>query len=40
MDLTSQMLMVNYFCSFKEVFPPVFIYNLNHLTCTMMDEGT
>lgn len=39
MDLTSQTLLAD-FAVFVEILPPISVYSLSHLKCTMLGEGT
>lgn len=39
MELAGQMFLVDSFYKFMKASPPMSIYNLNHLECTMMGEG-
>lgn len=39
MELAGQMFLVDNFYSFMKASPSMSIYNLNHLECTMVDEG-
>ena len=39
MDLTGQTLLVDYFCNFIQVSPPMSVHNLSHLKCPMVGKG-
>lgn len=39
MNLTSQTLLVDYFCSFIQISPPMSVHNLSHLKCPVVGEG-